>query len=106
MPHPMKCSVHRRYVFLTNQRVDTPSTWSHSYPDLSEAEEAGATNYHTLGCQFAPKASSNGEDASAASSTSTATAADAGATAATATSGVAAETTNGAKSIYLSLIHI
>lgn len=89
-----------RYVFLTNQRIETPSTWSHSIPDLADAEEAGATNYQALGCHWASKESSDVPEASGTSSASTATAA--GATTATGTSGAAtAETTNGAFTICM-----
>lgn len=80
-----------RYVFLTNQRVETPSTWANSQPDLAEAEEAGAANFKSLGCQWASVDVMDGQEASAASSASTDTAA--GATTATATSG--APKTNG-----------
>lgn len=98
-----------RYVFLSNQRVETPSTWSHSIPDLAEAEEAGATNFEALGCQWAAKEASDGPEASGTSSASTDTAAGAGAgagdgaTTATATS--TAEKTNGMWRTVLAVTH-
>lgn len=57
-----------RSVFLTNQRVETPSTWGHVMPNFADAEKAGVENYAALGCQWAP----GGAPAQSGESTSTA----------------------------------
>lgn len=75
-----------RSAFLTNQRVETPSTWGHVMPNFADAEKAGVQHYSRLGCMWAP----GGGPAPSGDSTSTA---------APATNGTNGTATDGARPV-------
>jgi hypothetical protein len=61
-----------RHAFLSNQKVQTQSTWGYRLVELIEAESAGVNNYSTFGCRWAPQASSPTPSGASGNSTSTA----------------------------------
>jgi hypothetical protein len=61
-----------RHAFLSNQKVQTPSTWGYRLVELIEAESAGIDNYDALGCRWAPQASGPTASGTSADSSSTA----------------------------------